>query len=245
MLIAIPRIILTVLWVCFSCLIGIIVGIFRPFSARNTKLVSDLIKNGRFILGIRHEIKGREILDPNRPCVFISNHQDNMDIFPGAFTVPQDTVTIGKRSIIFIPFFGLFYWLAGNILIDRKNKKKAFGTMDTAAEAIRERKISVWIMPEGTRSRGRGVLPFKKGPFLTAIKAQVPIVPIAISSYTKTVNLKKWKAGLILIEVLPPIQTAGLTADDATRIKDEAFHLMRDTVARLDAEVERRLQSQS
>ncbi len=245
MLIAIPRIVLTVLWVCFSCFIGIIVGIFRPFNANNTKFVSDLIKNGRFILGIRHEIKGREILDPNRPCVFISNHQDNMDIFPGAFTVPKETVTIGKRSIIFIPFFGLFYWLAGNILIDRKNKKKAFGTMDTAAEAIRERKISVWIMPEGTRSRGRGVLPFKKGPFLTAIKAQVPIVPIAISSYTKTVNLKKWKAGLILIEVLPPIQTAGLTADDATRIKDEAFHLMRDTVARLDAEVERRLQSQS
>lgn len=241
MLLYLPRIIFTTLWVCFSCFIGIIVGILRPFDPRNTKVASDLIKWGRHLAGIRIELKNKEILEQSKPCVYISNHQDNMDIFPGSFTLPSNTVTVGKRSIIFIPFFGQFFWLAGNILINRKNKKSAFGTMDVAANAIREKKISVWVMPEGTRSKGRGVLPFKKGPFITAIKAQVPVVPIAISTYTKHIDMKKWKAGTILIEVLPPIQTAGLKPEDANTIKDQAFQMISTAVKKLDQEIDTRV----
>jgi 1-acyl-sn-glycerol-3-phosphate acyltransferase len=238
MLLYLPRILLTTLWVCFSCFIGILAGIVRPFNKQNTWFTSQFIKFGRHFAGIKIEIRNKEILAANQPCIFISNHQHNLDIFPGAFTLPQNTVTIGKKSILYIPFFGQFFWLSGNLLIDRKNKKSAFGTMDVAASAIREKKISVWIMPEGTRSKGRGVLPFKKGPFITAIKAQVPIVPIAISSYTGHVNLKKWKAGTILIEVLPPIVTTGLLPEDANTIKEAAHHSMAATVAKLDREID-------
>ena len=230
------RIIIGTLWFCFSCFIGILVGIARPFNPRNTKVASDLISYGRLLLGINIEMRNEERRHV-QPCVYISNHQDNLDIFPGSYALCENTVTIGKRSIIYIPFFGQFFWLAGNILINRKNKKKAYEAMDVAANAIRERKVSVWIMPEGTRSRGRGVLPFKKGPFITAIKAQVPIVPIAISSYTKTIHLKNWKAGTILIDVLPPIQTLGLVAEDSARIKDLAEQMIREAVAKLDREI--------
>jgi len=240
MFLKIPRVILATLWVCFSCLIGIIVGILRPFDPRNTKVAANYISMGRHILGIKIELRNGETLEPARPCVFISNHQDNMDIFPGGYTLPRNTVTIGKKSIIFIPFFGQFFWLAGNILIDRKNKKRAFEAMDVAANAIREKNISVWIMPEGTRSKGRGVLPFKKGPFITAIKAQVPIVPIAISTYTKHMDLKKWRAGVILIEVLPPIQTKGLMPEDSNIIKEQAFHMIADAVKQLDLEIDKK-----
>jgi 1-acyl-sn-glycerol-3-phosphate acyltransferase len=232
------RLILIILWIAISCLLGILVGILRPFDPRNIKIVSRLLNVGRHILGIHIEIKNREILESSRPCIFISNHQDNLDIFPGAFSIPENTVTLGKRSILLIPFFGLFYWLSGNILINRKNKKSAFETMDVASKAIQEKKISIWIMPEGTRSRGRGVLPFKKGPFITAIKAQVPIVPVAISSYTKKINFKKWKAGTILIEVLPAITTANLGPMDAGELKDQAFKIISTCVKKLDELVE-------
>jgi 1-acyl-sn-glycerol-3-phosphate acyltransferase len=215
-----------------------LVGIIRPFNPRNTKIAAGLIGWGRHLLGIEIDLRNKEILDPARPCVFISNHQDNLDIFPGGYTLPQNTVTIGKRSIIFMPFFGQFFWLSGNILIDRKNKKRAFETMDVAANAIREKNLSVWVMPEGTRSRGRGVLPFKKGPFITAIKAQVPIVPIAISTYTKHLNLHRWDTGKIIVQVLPPIPTKGMVPEDANTIKDQAFHLMRETVFKIDQEIE-------
>lgn len=235
------RVFITIIWVCFSCLIGIIVGIARPFDPRNTKISAGLIGWGRHLLGVKIDLRNGEILEPARPCVFISNHQDNLDIFPGGYTLPKQTVTIGKRSIIFIPFFGQFFWLSGNLLIDRKNRKRAFETMDVAVNAIRERKLSVWIMPEGTRSKGRGVLPFKKGPFITAIKAQVPIVPIAISTYTKHLKFGRWEAGTIIVQVLPPIPTKGLTPDDANTIKDQAYHLMKDTVLALDQEIEMNL----
>lgn len=235
------RVITTTCWVCFSCLIGILVGIVRPFNPKNARISAGLIGWGRHLLGVKIDLRNKEILDPARPCVFISNHQDNLDIFPGGYTLPESTVTIGKKSIIFIPFFGQYFWLSGNLLIDRKNRKRAFETMDVAALAIREKKLSVWIMPEGTRSKGRGVLPFKKGPFITAIKAQVPIVPIAISTYTKHLKIGNWQAGTIIVQVLPPISTIGLLPEEANIIKDQAYHLMKDTVAKLDAEIESKM----
>lgn len=177
-------------------------------------------------------------MNEHRPCVFISNHQDNLDIFAGAMALPPRTVSIGKRDILFIPFFGLYYWLSGNILINRSNKRKAFETMDVAANTIKNKNISVWIMPEGTRSRGRGLLPFKKGPFITAIKAGVPIVPVAWSNYIiEGVNLNKWHSGTIIMQALPPIQTAGLKVEDAGMLKDQAYDIMKFAIEKLDAEV--------
>jgi 1-acyl-sn-glycerol-3-phosphate acyltransferase len=243
MLLKFIRIFFYIIWVCASCTVGIFAGFFRPFSAKNTKLVSTLIKSGRHFLGVKVTMRNAEYMDAHRPCVFISNHQDNMDIIPGTYAVPDDTVTIGKRDILYIPFFGLFYWLAGNILINRGNKKAAFGTMDQAAAQIRDRKISVWIMPEGTRSRGRGLLPFKKGPFITAIKAGVPIVPVAISSYIRHLDFKKWNSGQILIEVLPAVETTGLKPEDATALKDKCHALMLAAITRLDLEVEKNLEA--
>lgn len=232
------RVIITSIWVGISCTVGILVGMARPFDPRNAKISAALIGWGRHLMGVEIDLRNKELLDPSRPCVFISNHQHNMDIFPGGYTLPHNTVTIGKRSIIFIPFFGQYFWLSGNLLIDRKNRKRAFETMDVAVTALRDKKISVWIMPEGTRSKGRGVLPFKKGPFITAIKAQVPIVPVAISTYTKHLKLGRWNAGKIIVQVLPPISTKGLLPEDANIIKDQAYLLMSETVDRLDREIE-------
>jgi 1-acyl-sn-glycerol-3-phosphate acyltransferase len=59
--------------------------------------------------------------------------------------------------------FGLLYWLTGNLLIDRNNRAKAHGTIAQVVKHIQKRNISVWMFPEGTRSRGRGLLPFKTG----------------------------------------------------------------------------------
>lgn len=238
MLLKTTRLFIYILWVVAACTIGIFAGLMRPFSAKNTKMVSDIINSGRHILGIKVKMKNREYMNAHRPCVFISNHQDNLDIIPGCHAVPDDTVTIGKKDILYIPFFGLFYWLAGNILINRSNKKSAFSTMDQAAAQIRDRKISVWIMPEGTRSRGRGILPFKKGPFITAIKAQVPIVPVAISSYIRHLDYTRWNSGTMLIEALPAIETAGMKPEDATALKDKCYEMIVEAVARLDREVE-------
>lgn len=233
------RLPLIILWIIFSTMLGIIACILRPFNPGNIRVTTRVLQYGRYILGINILFRNKEIMDQNRPCVFISNHQDNLDVFMGAMALPKRTVSIGKKSIIFIPFFGLYYWLSGNILIDRSNKRKAFAAMDIAAKTIKDKNISVWIMPEGTRSKGRGLLPFKKGPFLTAIKAGVPIVPIVWSNYTKDLKLNRWNAGTIIMEVLPPIQTAGLSINDVNILKDEAYIKMNEAITNLDLEVKK------
>lgn len=199
--------------------------------------MTNILKYGTYIMGVEVETRKLDTLQAYTPCVFISNHQDNFDIFLGSYAIPDRTVSLGKRSLIYMPIFGIFYWLSGNILIDRSNKKKAHQTMDEAAKAIKGRNTSVWIMPEGTRSRGRGLLPFKKGPFLTAIKAGVPIVPVAFSNYVGKLDFNKLYAGKILIEALPPISTEGKTIDDVNTLRDMAFQSLNDAINRLDHEL--------
>lgn len=234
----IVRLVLITLWIAMAALLGIIASFLRPFNPKNIKVASDLIAIGRKILGITIVVRNREVFLNNHPSIIVSNHQHNMDIFPGCTALPDRTVTIGKKSIKWIPIFGLYYWFSGNILIDRKNKKRAFETMDVAAKTIKEKDISVWIMAEGTRSMGRGLLPFKKGPFITAIKAGVPIVPVAISNYVGKIHINRWQAGTILIDVLAPISTEGLALHDANALKDKTYELMKAAIERLDAEVE-------
>ena len=238
MLIAI-RLPLICLWIIISTTAGIIACLIRPFNPKNIRVTTKILQLGRYILGMKIIVRNRDMMDASRPCVFISNHQDNLDIFAGAYALPARTVSIGKRDILWIPFFGIYYWLSGNILINRKNKRSAFETMDIAAKTIKDKNISVWIMPEGTRSRGRGVLPFKKGPFITAIKAGVPVVPVAWNNYIKDINLNKWHSGTIILECLPPISTEGMTLDNATELKDKAFAIMSEAINRLDQEVAR------
>ena len=68
------------------------------------------------------------------------------------------------------------------------------------------RRLSIWMFPEGTRSRGRGLLPFKTGAFHTAMQAGVPIVPVVASSYANQIDLNRWDNGEVLIEMLPPLE---------------------------------------
>lgn len=231
------RILLFIPWLALSGTFGVIISLIRPFNPDNVRIAARAIAWGRYIVGIKVIRRNREIFAQNHPCIIVSNHMDNMDIFFGGSTIPKRTVSIGKKSIIWIPFFGLYYWLSGNILIDRKNKKSAFETMDLAAKKIKENDISVWIMPEGTRSKGRGLLPFKKGPFITAIKAQVPVVPVAVSNYINDLNMNRPRAATMIVEVLPPISTVGLTVHEANDLKDKVYQIMKEAIDQLDREV--------
>jgi len=212
-----------------------ILFLFRPTNMGNTLIVSRLIGNiGSWIMGIKLEIEGVENFKQDKNYVVISNHQSNFDIFYVGKMVPPRTVSVGKKSIAYFPFFGQMYWLAGNILINRGNRRKAWSVMDKAANAITSGKGNVWIMPEGTRSKGRGTLPFKKGAFVTAIKAQCNIIPVCISSFDKHVDIRKWKSGTIKMKVLSPISAQGLKNDDLIDLKDRAYEIVSKTVEDLD-----------
>jgi 1-acyl-sn-glycerol-3-phosphate acyltransferase len=156
------------------------------------------------LLGLTVEIRVPDNVKDLGPVVYTANHQSGWDIFTISGAVQRNTVSVGKKSLKWIPFFGQMYWLTGNILIDRNNTNKAMGTIEQTVKKIKERGFSVWLFPEGTRSKGRGLLRFKTGAFRTAQQAGVPIVPICSSNLHGQIKLNRWNNGKYIIEFLPP-----------------------------------------
>ncbi|CAM3743159.1 1-acylglycerol-3-phosphate O-acyltransferase [Rheinheimera salexigens] len=204
-MIAVLRIVLLVLFFIFSTLAGLLICLVRPFHADNVRIFSHWYGSVSKILGIQVEIRGVENIDSSKPYVYVANHQNNLDLFTISNAVQPRTVTLGKKSLKFVPFFGQLYWLSGNILIDRKNKSRALSTMLAAAERISRDNISVWMFPEGTRSYGRGLLPFKAGAFHIALEANVPIIPVCMSSTHQQFKFNRWNNGKVIIQMLAPV----------------------------------------
>ena len=181
-----------------------LVGIFCP---RHPNLVYIFSRPFGWVLpllGIKAVVRRPPLATLPSRAVYICNHQNTFDLLVCANAVPPRTVTIGKRSLLFIPFFGLMYWLTGNILIDRNNRSKAADTISESARQINQRDMSVWVFPEGTRSRSRGMLPFKGGAFKLAARAGVPIVPV-VTGPLDQLSLNRWRNGTVIVQYLPPL----------------------------------------
>ncbi|ARR48365.1 1-acylglycerol-3-phosphate O-acyltransferase [Photobacterium damselae subsp. damselae] len=191
------------------------------------------------VLGIKLEFRYADGADKVGPAMYIANHQNNYDLFTVSGAIMPRTVTVGKKSLVWMPLFGQLYWITGNILIDRANRSKAVGTIGQVVEKIKQNKVSVWMFPEGTRSRGRGLLPFKTGAFHAAIGANVPVVPIVCSS-TEHVKLNRWDNGVVIVEVMPAVSTDGLSKEDVRKLSDECRTMMEQKLNELNAEAKAR-----
>src|ERR1700690_1968073 len=155
---------------------------------RLTKLVCDdrlESWSGRVVkhLGLDVEVVGREFLDPHATYLVMSNHQSHYDA-PVLFNVlgPPHGASlrmVAKIELFSFPFFGRAMREAGFIAIDRGSRQSAIASLKQARETMRSG-VSVWIAPEGTRSPGGELLPFKKGGFHLALDVGQPILPVTV-----------------------------------------------------------------
>ncbi|XP_015113789.1 1-acyl-sn-glycerol-3-phosphate acyltransferase alpha [Diachasma alloeum] len=208
---------------------------FRPGNVKNLLLASSLCHHISTLLGLRWELRGREHLEKERACIIVSNHQSSIDIL-GMFDiwpVMDKCTVVAKKEIFYFWPFGLAAWLCGLIFIDRMNSEKARNTLNRATDNIKEKKIKLWIFPEGTRHNDGEIHPFKKGAFHMAINSQLPILPVVFSSYYfLNTNEKKFDPGRVIVTTLPPISTKGLGPKDieslmarTQSIMTEVFHV--------------------
>ena len=219
-------------------LLGLLLGLCRPFNPDNSRLCARLYSRpGLGILGLQLKTEVAPLLEQQRACVIVANHQSNYDLYVLGAVVPPRTVSIGKQSLKWLPLFGQLYWLAGNVLLDRSNARSAKQAMLTTTDTLKHRDTSIWVFPEGTRNLGEDLLPFKKGAFQMAIAAGVPIIPVCASSYIKQMRLNRWRSGKILIRSLPAISTAGLTLDDLPSLIEECRTQMQRCIRALDLEL--------
>lgn len=161
------------------------------------------------LAGLTYDIEGEEHLWSHRPAVFIFNHQSSMDMVIVGKLLGRDITGIGKKEIERFPIVGPALKYADLVFIDRSSSAKAIEQIKPVIDAINEDGLSVCLAPEGTRSRGKKLGPFKKGAFHIAMQAGVPIVPIVIHNASDALPKGQHiaKPAHIKVTVLKPIKT--------------------------------------
>ncbi|QOV68158.1 1-acylglycerol-3-phosphate O-acyltransferase [Citrobacter sp. BDA59-3] len=236
----IVRFIIVVIYSILVCVFGSLYCLFSPRNPKHVATFGHMFGRLAPVFGLKVEKRFPQGYEQHGKAIYIANHQNNYDMVTASNIVQPPTVTVGKKSLLWVPFFGLLYWLTGNLLIDRNNRAKAHGTIAQVVKHIQKRNISVWMFPEGTRSRGRGLLPFKTGAFHAAIAAGVPIIPVCVSGTSNKINLNRLKNGLVIVEMLPPIDTTGYGKDQIRELAAHCHELMKTKIDELDKEVAER-----
>ncbi len=205
----------------FICILAILVSryIFKLSARKCREFPAYVSRIICFLAGVKVQIKGADRLNSEAVYIFTANHASQFDIFSFHGFFPHPARGIGKQELFSIPFFGHAMKAIGHIPIDRKKGREAMTSLGLAAEKIRQG-ASVLIFPEGTRSSDGHLLPFKGGAMLLAIKAGVPIVPLAIiGSYSiLPKNSLLPKPGKITIKVGTPIETYTLSSKDRHKL---------------------------
>lgn len=168
-------------------------------------------------------VTGFDQVPRDRPVVYVANHQSWFDILALAASLPGTHRFVAKKEMKKVPLLGWSMRASGQLFIDRQNRQAAVGSLDETSQLIQQG-TSAMLFPEGTRSRTGDLLPFKKGPFVLALSAKVPVVPVYCA---RTFDILP--KGSVLLRPHPielrfgaPISTAGLQYDDRERLMTEA-----------------------
>ncbi|MCB9664691.1 MAG: 1-acyl-sn-glycerol-3-phosphate acyltransferase [Alphaproteobacteria bacterium] len=185
---------------------------------------------GRFCMwlsGSSLEVHGAGNLSGDRPVIYVSNHTSMLDIFLGIWLAPLGTVGVAKKEVVYYPFFGQLYWLSGHLRLDRGHHGRALEAMRELVRIVARYRLSIWMWPEGTRSRDGRLLPFKKGIWHLACATGLPVVPVVVSGAHQA-----WEKGSmrlrpthVTVEVLPAIDTSGWATRDADEVVQELHDL--------------------
>ncbi|XP_045323897.1 1-acyl-sn-glycerol-3-phosphate acyltransferase beta isoform X4 [Leopardus geoffroyi] len=204
-------------------------------TVENLSIISWIVRTFKYVFGLRFDIKGRQKLEVDHPCVIISNHQSILDMMGLMEALPKRCVQIAKRELLFTGPVGLIMYLGGVFFINRQRSRTAMTVMADVGERMVRENLKVWVYPEGTRNDNGDLLPFKKGAFYLAIQAQVPIIPVVYSSFSSFYNYKTkfFTSGTIRVEVLDAIPTSGLTVADVPKLMDSCHQAMRTTFLRI------------
>jgi 1-acyl-sn-glycerol-3-phosphate acyltransferase len=134
---------------------------------------------GLFCAGAKLDVR-RAPAPPPGPVIFASNHESVLDIWVLFATIGRSFRFIAKEELFRLPIFGWYMRVGGHIPVDRSNHQRAVASLARAGDVVRAG-TSIVVFPEGTRSRTGRIQSFKKGPFVVAKQAGVPVIPIAIS----------------------------------------------------------------
>jgi 1-acyl-sn-glycerol-3-phosphate acyltransferase len=176
--------------------------------------------------GVRVRVHGAEHMSQHDACVYVANHVSWYDVFCLAAVLPRWSF-VAKQELRKIPIFGRGAEAVGTIFVQRRSRKSATEMYEKAAARINEG-ASVVVFAEGTRGEDYALRPFKKGSFVLAMTAGVPIIPVIIMGTREVMPRGQWlvHSGVVNIHFLQPIPTAGLQFSDRERLVAQVWTSM-------------------
>lgn len=224
---------LIVLSTIFFGSISIVVSFFDKTGDKSIGVARAWAKSLLLVSGVRVIVEGMEHISSGGSYVFASNHLSYMDTPVVLSNIPVQFRFLAKRGLFQIPFLGTHLGQAGHVPVPREDPRASVKTMQTAAEIIRNRHTSMLIFPEGGRSHDGNLRAFKEGAAYIAIRAGVPIVPVALIGTNKVLPFGSGTpvSGTVKVRIFPPIPTEGFSLKDRQALTEQTRNLIYEALA--------------
>ncbi len=189
-----------------------------------------LLRWGLRLAGLRVEVTFRAD-PPDPPVLFVANHQSLLDPPVLLAYPPHDVRVFPKVELFRVPIMGTLMRVAGFVPIDRQRPEVARRELQRALDRLRQQ-VSFLIFPEGTRSPTGRLQAFRRGGFVLAIEAGVPIVPVSLWGTYEALPKGAWRIrpGRVRVVVHPAVPTRGLTVDDRHALSARVWEQIRDAL---------------
>jgi 1-acyl-sn-glycerol-3-phosphate acyltransferase len=177
------------------------------------------IRTAGWMCGVRVEMRGWEKAAAVRTCIFLSNHQSNLDGPVLVHAIPRDWKALIKKEMMRMPVFSLVMKQIQFVPLERSNPKQAHAGIELGAKMLAEGNSFI-AFPEGTRSIDGQLGEFKKGAFIMALKAQMPVIPVTILDADKILPRGKYaiRPGRIRVIFHDPIATEGMSVENRNQL---------------------------
>jgi 1-acyl-sn-glycerol-3-phosphate acyltransferase len=212
-----------------ATILTMFIGLFDPYGNHAYSISRFWTWMVITIGGVSLKVHGLNHIDPKRQYIFMVNHQSHIDIPILAQSLSGFQLRwIAKRELLRIPFFGWALWASKHITVDRSDRFDALGALQKARERMKGG-ISIVVFPEGTRSSGGKLLPFKRGGFLLAAKTQTAIVPVTINGSDSILPKGDWRIrrGEVEVAVGEPILVNNFPPGTLRRLSAQVRELIR------------------
>ena len=191
-----------------------LLGLRRPMSVLMYRIVQGWARCLVSLIGCKMTVVGRENIPRRGGVCFVSNHASIADILMLIGYAGRPFGFIAKKELMRIPLLNMWISVLGGLFIDRKNPRKALKTINTGVKRIKAGGGMI-IFPEGSRSRGKGLLPFRPGAFKLAAQSEAVIIPVALAG-TYDVFERNYRANPCPVRMTfcEPINVADIPAED-------------------------------
>lgn len=219
---SVVRALLQIAWLIVYTSVGGSFLIFESLVFGNRKLEDWIVRNWAWtqlrLAGVDVDVRGAENIPPGG-CLFLFNHMSYADIYVTFGFLPRPFRFGAKIELFSIPIFGATMKAVGVLPIVRNNRQAVLKVYENAIERVRRGECFA-LAPEGTRQTAEALAPFKLGPFIFAINAQMPVVPVLIAGANHVqpkgsilMNVGAFQRK-VLMQILPALPTEGLKNDD-------------------------------